>query len=96
MDLLIEKAITMLLTKETAFFGLFLISFILQWKDKGMLHSFILKQQGVLADLTSAVQDIAKTQDKQHERIERMEDNLDRFYDKVNTRLNDNNRSSNK
>lgn len=88
MDILLEKAVGILLTKETAFFGLFLVSFYLLWKDKSVLQSFIIKQQGVLADLTSAVQDIAKTQDKQHERIERMEDNLDRFYDKVNNRLN--------
>lgn len=76
-----------MLTKETAFFGLFLISFIFLWREKGMLYQFILKQQSVLGDLTNAVQDIAKTQEKQHERIERMEDNLDRFYDKVNNRL---------
>lgn len=87
MDLLLEKAVTTLFTKETAFFGLFIVSFYLLYTDKVKLQDFLTTQQGVLKDLTHSVQDIAKTQEKQHERIERMEDNLDRFYDKVNNRI---------
>lgn len=87
MDILIEKAISVLFTKETAFFGLFIVSYYLLFTDKVKLQEFLIKQQDVLKDLTHSVQDIAKTQEKQHERIERMEDNLDHFYDKVNNRL---------
>lgn len=87
MDIFIEKTIQVLFTKETAFFGLFLVSYVLQYKDKITLHNFITKQQDVLSELTHAVKDIAKTQEKQHERIERMEDNLDHFYDKVNNKI---------
>lgn len=77
----------MIFTKETAFFGLFLVSYVLAYKDKIKLQDFITIQQDVLKDLTHSVQDIAKTQEKQHERIERMEDNLDHFYEKVNNKL---------
>lgn len=90
MDILLEPIIKHLFTKETAFFGLFLLSYVMQYRDKNILQAFIMKQQDVLADLTDSVKDIARTQEKQHERIERMEENLDRFYDKVNNRLNDN------
>lgn len=88
MDILLERAIPLIFTKETAFFGLFLVSYIYTQRDKIKLQDFITVQQDVLKDLTHSVQDIAKTQEKQHERIERMEDNLDRFYDKVNNKLN--------
>lgn len=87
MDILIEKAVSIMFTKETAFFGLFIVSYYLMFTDKVKLQEFLIRQQDVLSDLTHSVQDIAKTQEKQHERIERMEDNLDRFYDKVNNRL---------
>lgn len=87
MDVLLAKAIELIFTKETVFFGLFLIGYILQINEKKEQRLFINKQQSVLERLTNSVSEIVKTQEKHEDRMERMERSQDDFLDKVNNKL---------
>lgn len=71
-----------LFQKDTVFFGLFLIGYYLQNKDRAEQKVFISKQQEVLVDLTAAVQEISKNQEKHNDRLERIENRFNSFVDK--------------
>lgn len=68
-----QSVIDMILNKETVFFALFLYLFWAQQQEKKEQNSFILKQQDILADLTSSYEKLATSQEKLTERIEKIE-----------------------
>lgn len=72
-----EQAIfDMLLGKETIFFALFLYLFWVQLQEKKSQNVFILKQQGILEDLTHSYGKIAENQERLTERIEKIETHI--------------------
>jgi len=80
---MINAVLNSILNKETVFFGLFLLGYYLQNKDKNDLketnfkqQEFITEQQDVLKDITREVGNIAKAQEKHGERLERIEAKL--------------------
>lgn len=69
-----EQAIfDMIFSKETIFFALFLYLFWVQTEEKKSQNVFILKQQGILEDLTQSYGKIADNQERLTERIEKIE-----------------------
>jgi Tfp pilus assembly protein PilN len=68
----------MLFNRETVFFALFLYLFYTQLQEKKEQNTFLLKQQGILSDLTNSFEKMAQNQEKLTERIERIEITLDK------------------
>lgn len=76
-----QQIIDLIFNKETVFFGLFLYLFWVQQREKEKQNDFILKQQGILGDLTSSYEKLAQNQEKLTSRIERIEFTLERKWD---------------
>ncbi|ARO62416.1 Uncharacterized protein B5E38_4996 [Bacillus cereus] len=73
MDQLITVAIENLMQKDTVFLCLFLVGYYLQYVDKKEQKDFINKQQKVLTRLTSSVEKLVEKEERQDERLERIE-----------------------
>jgi hypothetical protein len=68
-----QSIVELFFTKETIFFGLFLYLFWVQQQEKKDQNSFLLRQQQILADLTTSLEKLTLNQEKLAERIERIE-----------------------
>ncbi|MDA1777447.1 hypothetical protein PDL16_10055 [Bacillus cereus group sp. BY9-3LC] len=86
----LNLAISSVFQKETVFFGLFLIGYYIQYKDKNDLketnmqqQQFIQEQQFVLKEITRVVGDISRVQEKHGEVVE----GISRAQDKYGERL---------
>lgn len=77
--MILEQGILdILFNRETVFFALFLYLFYTQLHEKKEQNTFILKQQGILNDLTNSFEKMAQNQEKLTERIERIEITLEK------------------
>ncbi|PHB23094.1 hypothetical protein COE80_19470 [Bacillus pseudomycoides] len=80
---MITTVLNSILNKETVFFGLFLVGYYMQYKDKLDLkdttrkqQEFMEAQQDVLKDITREVGNIAKAQERDSVRLERIESKI--------------------